>query len=131
MDTRNEVFEAPRKIKTNGHGRLYERKPAPTLSTERRAMAALELVEGPARWPARQAAALVGISATYLSTARHASAEERQALERGWLTLSWIHNKRRRAPTDAAVERAVKRLGPDRVLRALDRMTASPIPPAL
>jgi hypothetical protein len=94
-------------------------------------MLALELVEGPARWPASQAAAVVGISRSYVSTARHASAEDRLALKRGWLTLSWLHNKRQKRMTDAAVERAVVRLGPDRVLRALDRLTASPIPPTI
>ena len=65
MSTASEIFEIHPQIKTNGHRgrpphrRAGRRNQLPHLSTEHRALVALELVEGPARWPASRAAALV------------------------------------------------------------------------
>jgi hypothetical protein len=68
----------------------------------------------------RQACALTGASIGYVHTLAHATEQEREAVKRGVLSLSDIHN---RPPSDAAIDRVIARLGPDRVLAALDRLT--------
>ena len=60
-----------------------------------------------------------------VNTIGAATAEERELLERGRLTLSDLHNKHRRCSvTDEDVVRILFDLGPDRVYRALDTITA-------
>ena len=101
------------------------------LSTEQRALLALELMEGPTRWSVARAAAVVGLSKSYLYTAYNASNEDRQALCNGWVTLARLHNKRTRGrivhpskATDDEVEWIVRTIGSNRILHALDAPTA-------
>jgi hypothetical protein len=62
---------------------------------------------------------------SYLNTIRKASDDERKRLACGRLSLSSLHNAHRRRPvSDADVEAMVKKIGPDRIWRALDRLTS-------
>jgi hypothetical protein len=62
-----------------------------------------------------------GPNLAYASKAARLTPLERAEVERRQLKL--FHVKHQRTPTDAAVDRAVKRLGLDRVLQSLDRLT--------
>ncbi|MDI2073898.1 MULTISPECIES: hypothetical protein [Bradyrhizobium] len=96
------------------------------LSPAERALLAYQLSEGSLRNPTRpQSAMMMRVSVSYVNTIAAATAEERVLLECGRLALSDLHNKHRRGPVnDANVERIVLKLGADRILRALDRITA-------
>jgi|AmaraimetFIIA100_FD_contig_51_11140676_length_1546_multi_6_in_0_out_0_3 hypothetical protein len=57
------------------------------------------------------------------------SAEEREQLARGLISLLSLHNYRRNPPTDAEIDRLVAEIGAERILAALDRYTQpSPFP---
>jgi hypothetical protein len=72
-----------------------------------------------------QAAMLTRVSVSYVNTIQRASPAELELLACGWLQLSELHNKHRHQPaTDADVEQVVLKLGPNRVMSALDRITA-------
>ena len=81
------------------------------------------------RFTSKQARLLTGASFGYTNTVAHLSDRERDALRGGFLSLSECHN---RPPTDAAVDRIVAKLGAERVLDALDRLTrpAAKVPAA-
>jgi hypothetical protein len=70
----------------------------------------------------KQAARLVGVSPSYVSTAARFSAKERLQLRRGKLSLSQAHNHRRNADTE--VDRIITKFGANAIMDALDRMTA-------
>ncbi|MGY3125004.1 hypothetical protein ACVWXQ_008941 [Bradyrhizobium sp. S3.14.4] len=96
------------------------------LSAEKRALLAFDLQHGARLYnlTRAQAAAVAKVAPSYIGTVATASDEERQRLAYGWTSLSAIHNRHRRPATDADIERIVKKIGPDRVMRALDRITA-------
>ena len=97
------------------------------LSPEKRALLAHDLERGARleNLTRAQAAAMTKVAPSYIATVDRASAEERKQLGYGWLTLSWLHNAHRRRPvTDADVERIVKKIGADRIMRALDKITS-------
>jgi hypothetical protein len=52
------------------------------------------------------------------------SAEEREQLARGLISLLSLHNYRRDPPTDAEIDRLVAEIGAERIMDALDRATA-------
>jgi hypothetical protein len=99
------------------------------LPAEKRALLALDLVKGPTRAKITHAAKAVGLSASYVHTALHATDEERDALASGRITLASLHNRPRPKPiswplSDFDLERVITGIGIGRVLDALDRMTA-------
>ena len=58
------------------------------------------------------------------------SAEEREQLARGLISLLSLHNYRRDPPTDAEIDRLVAEIGAERILAALDRYTQPGLFPA-
>jgi hypothetical protein len=72
-----------------------------------------------------QARALTKASLGYASTASHLTPKQRQQVERGEMSLASFHNNRE--PSDAQIDRLVAKC-PDRVMRALDRLTQPELP---
>jgi hypothetical protein len=70
----------------------------------------------------KQARAVTGASASYVGTALALSPMERQAFRAGRLKLADA-----RALSDARLDKLVHRIGPDKVMAALDRATAPTI----
>jgi hypothetical protein len=68
---------------------------------------------------ARQARGITGASSGYVHFARHLSPMDRAAVRVGRLKLSTVA----RRPSDATLDKFVRRLGPDRVMQSLDRLT--------
>ena len=62
---------------------------------------------------------MTGASAGYVATATRLSAQEREQVEAGKLSLSSVHNA---PPSDAAIDKFSK-AGADRVMAGLDRYT--------
>ena len=98
-----------------------------------RALLAHEMTAGDAalrRLSQPQAAALAGISRSYVSTVSRASPEQREDVKHGRLSISAIHNGGRHEPVDAKLDRLIARYGADAVMaaadRALDRLTMPP-----
>jgi hypothetical protein len=114
---------------TNGYKTIVGRRLARRLrsiSPDYRALLAHELVAGDVvvhRLSQTQAAALVRVSQPYVSAVSRASPEEREQIKRHRLSLSALHNKRRK-PSDDKLDRFIRRYGADRIMAALDRMTA-------
>ena len=79
------------------------------------------------RFTNKQARLLTRASYGYCHTVAVATDRERAALRGGFLSLSELHN---RPPSHAAVDRIVARLGAERVLDALDRLTRPTVPAA-
>jgi hypothetical protein len=87
-------------------------------------------------WTAKQAAAAFCVNASYVSLARHLSDSDRLRLARGELKLSalWKDHRQRAAErraspaeheaTGAKLDRLIARYGADRIMTALDRVTA-------
>ena len=105
----------------NGHklSRRVQRGLSPTF----RALLAYQLESGGVcvhHLTRKQALALARASSGYVSTVARLSPQERDQLGKGILSLSALHN---RPPTDADVDRIVTKLGPTRVMAALDRLT--------
>jgi hypothetical protein len=71
-----------------------------------------------------QATMLAHASPSYVGTIGRLTADERLQLARGELSLSRLHNNHRYVATDTAIDRIVAKLGAERVMAALDRMTA-------
>jgi hypothetical protein len=72
-----------------------------------------------------QARGLTGASRGYTHTAATLSPTQRQAVRRGHIKLVDIH-LRHRSLSDAGSDRLVRRLGPDRLWSAIDRLTSPP-----
>jgi hypothetical protein len=104
------------------------RKLRKRLNASERALFAANLATGDAcleNIPPALGAKLLGVSVGYVHTMRRATNQERLAVVCGAATISALHNRHRhQPPDDAAVERTVTKLGPDRVMRALERLTA-------
>ena len=98
------------------------------LNISERALFAANLATGDAclkNIPPTLGAKLFGVSIGYVHTMRRATNQEALAVICGATTISALHNRRlKQAPDDAAIERLVVKLGPDRILRALERLTA-------
>jgi hypothetical protein len=69
-----------------------------------------------------QARFLAQCSFGYQNTVNKLAPHELERLRRGWVKLAELHN----TMTDGDVLRLVKRIGADRVLRAIDMLTAPP-----
>ena len=67
-----------------------------------------------------QARDLTQCSAGYQSTVHKLTDRELERLRRGWTSLAALHT----STTDGDVLRLVRKIGPDRVLRAIDLITA-------
>jgi hypothetical protein len=99
------------------------------LSTSQRVLAADDLASGgktASGLSCAQVAHLAGVSVSYLSTVAHCTPAERQQLRSGALTISALHNSKRKTKPDSdnEIDRIVERIGPERLLAALDRYTA-------
>jgi hypothetical protein len=95
------------------------------LSTAKRALLAHDLEHGAHlhNLTRAQAAAVTLIAPSYIGTVDRASAEERNRLACGWVTLSSLH-RRRRPLTDSEVQCIVRKIGVDRIWRILDALTS-------
>ena len=78
------------------------------------------IIERPTSWQART---LTGASAPYHNAVRKLSPVERNALRTGALKLSQLL-RQRWEPSDAKLDRLIARYGANRVMAALDRVTA-------
>lgn len=116
----------------NGHG--HGRKPScrlKPLSAEQRAFIAWWLLLFSSGFRTiKEAAAAVGLSSTYVSVYCNATVEQRLLMREGELTLSALVNKckPRPTPSDADVEKAVEKLGVERVWHAVERITQPQLP---
>jgi hypothetical protein len=72
-----------------------------------------------------QARGLTGASRGYAHTATTLSPTQRQAVRSGHIKLVDIH-LRHPSLSDARIDRLVRRLGPDRLWSAIDRLTSPP-----
>jgi hypothetical protein len=72
-----------------------------------------------------QARGLAGASRGYTHTASTLSPTQRQAVRYGHIKLVDIH-LRHPSLSDAGIDRLVRRLGPDRLWSAIDRLTSPP-----
>jgi hypothetical protein len=114
---------------TNGYKTIVGRRLTRRLkgiTPDLRALLAHEMVAGEAvlhRLTQAQAAVLVHVSLPYVSTVSRASPEQREDIRRRRLSLSALYHKRRQ-PTDAKLDRLIARYGADRIMAALDRVTA-------
>jgi hypothetical protein len=119
------IAPAPTPSSINGRQLAYRLQ---KLNSAKRALLARDLECGAVHLQnltRPQAATLTRVSVSYVNTVQRASLEERKRLACGLLTLSALHNKHRRQPvSDADVERIVIKIGADRVMSALDRITA-------
>jgi hypothetical protein len=70
----------------------------------------------------KQAVQLTGASVGYVNTIHRLSDEQRELLKRGALSLSKLHSSHK-SLTDAEIDHLVIKLGPERIMRALDRYT--------
>jgi hypothetical protein len=108
-------------------GKKLARRVRKGLSATHRALLAYELEIGASAvqgFPRREACRLTGASLGYVATLAKATAAEVEAVKKGKLSLSALHNK---PPTDAQVDATIIKLGIERVFAAIDRLTA-PIP---
>jgi hypothetical protein len=99
-----------------------------SLSPAHRALLAVALETGDvrlARLTRAQARLLTGASRGYVVTVRRLTPAERRQVELGLVSLVSLHN---RPPTDADIDRFIRKAGANRVLAAIDRFT-SPEPP--
>jgi len=103
------------------NGRKLARRLKKGLSPTFRALLAHEFESGAVLHDLtrRQACKLLQVGASYVGTVAKSSPENRKKIERGELALSALHN----TPTDRQLDRLITRLGPDRVMEALDRCT--------
>jgi hypothetical protein len=105
------------------NGRKLDRRLKQGLSDAHRALLALDLENGTAclhHLTRRQAKRLMGANQRIVASLRRASAEEQEKFKRGLLSLGEL---RARVPSDAAIDKLIAKLGPERVLMALDRIT--------
>jgi hypothetical protein len=65
-----------------------------------------------------------------LSTAVNLTPEQRAAVRRGTMTLSFIHNFGRTVSLDQTINRAVAKFGIDRIVDAVSRAWAASTAPA-
>ena len=93
------------------------------LSATFRALIAYELESGGAKLhhlTRKQSVTLVGANSGYVGTVSRLTPHEREQVANGILSLAAIHNQ---PPTDVDIDRIVTRIGLDRVMAALDRLT--------
>jgi len=105
-------------------GRKLARRLKAGLNPTHRALLALDLECG-ALWlhhlSRAQARALTKAAGGYVATLRRATPEQREAVKRGELALSTLHNNK--APTDQAIERWIAKVGKERVWAVFNRLT--------
>ena len=120
------LVQVPKEVDGKPRRRL---KAALLQTAGQKAVLALELIEGPAQWTAARAAAVVGISRSYLATAKRASPEQRAALAEGTLTLASLHRRPRRPRplSDEKVAEFIRVAGFDHVWRVMDQLTVAPM----
>ena len=103
-------------------GAEFQRRVNKSTPTEK-ALLAYDLASGRielSQFTSHQAKGLATCSQAYQYQVSRLTDHERDRLRRRWTTLAELHGK----VCDGAVLRLVKRIGPDRVLRALDIVTA-------
>jgi hypothetical protein len=99
-----------------------------SLSPTFLALLANELMSGTAvvsHLTFEQAKAVTGASTGYLTTVRRLTPEQLEQVKREPASLSPFHNKREM--TDAEIERRIVKMGIEKVLAAIDRLTAPPV----
>jgi hypothetical protein len=97
------------------------------LSASQRALLAFELTTGAVTLcglTRKQAARIAGANTDYVSRVAHISDSEREQLRGGGLRLSKTHPRQPRELSDAEIDHLVRTVGPDRVMAAIDRLTA-------
>lgn len=94
------------------------------LPKKRRALLAAQAVAGGLKLTRAQAANLFGVCPDYIAVACTASAEERHDILNGGSLRAIIQGRKRHHMGDAALDRLVADIGPDKLLAALDRATA-------
>jgi hypothetical protein len=108
------------------NGRKLFRRLKQGLNPRHCALLALELEQGTAilhHLTPRQAQKVTRANQRDVAALRRATAEESAQVKLGLLSLAELRNRTARAPTDATVDRTITKLGADRVLQALDRIT--------
>jgi hypothetical protein len=98
------------------------RRPTSRLSIERRAILAAGVVER-SKLSAQKVGDLFCVNERYISAVRRLSEADRSRLLRGEITLSDLCNGPRKPPSDEKIDRIVAKLGAERVLAAIDRLT--------
>lgn len=113
------------------NGRKLHRRLKQGVSGAHCALLALDLERGVVclhHLPRRAAARLTGANQRDVAALRRASAEELARVRRNQLDLAELRARQTaRAPTDVEVDDQVRKLGTDRVLAALDRLTQPPM----
>jgi len=97
------------------------------ISATHRAMLAYQLAHGEvvlSRLTNAQACAIAGANREYVATIAAASDLDRGRVRQGFLPLADLHKRRKQTRSDTAIDRLVERIGPARVMQALDRLTA-------
>jgi hypothetical protein len=99
------------------------------MSSTERALLGFYVAVGAVGLPQKQAARIVGTPPAYISAIVHATEDERNSLRNGALTVSELHNRKRKQtkpPVDDndEVDRLIAQIGCDKILAALDRYTA-------
>jgi len=69
-----------------------------------------------------QAAVVMDVAASYVATAKTLTPEQLEDVKRGRVSLSSFHHNK--SVSDARIERFITKAGADRVLSALDKLTA-------
>jgi hypothetical protein len=103
------------------------------MSTAQRAALAARLIRSEvsiAGLIPTQAAALVKVGVGNVRLAANASEADIAALKRGVMSLRQLRDKRRRAPSQYAIEEFLAHAGVERVMSVACAMTAPPIPAA-
>jgi hypothetical protein len=123
------------RAQTNGRNPVRQpRRCRYQLPIERRAIVAAGMVREH-NWTQRQAAGLCCVNAGYVGLVQRLNEADQYKLIRGELTLArlWKDYRRRLAerkakrlaePTDGDIDATVAKLGVDRVMSSLDRLTA-------
>jgi hypothetical protein len=115
MPSGNNSRRAVRQVRRHRHGYC--------ATIERRAAIAAGMIKE-SGWSTRQAAGAFCVNRTYLGLARKLSDDDRQRLAAGELKLSTLYKDHLRHLADAKLDRLVARYGADRIMAALDLVTA-------
>jgi hypothetical protein len=107
------------------NGQKLSRRAKKGLSPTFLALLALDLTTGAVEmssFTGTQAKAVTGASASYLTTAKKLTPEQLEDVKRGRVSLSTFHNNK--TVSDARIDRFIAKAGADRVLSAIDKLTA-------
>lgn len=113
------------KIRLIDGKRLSRKLATGAISPSHRALLASELTSGQAamsHFTGAQAAVVMDVAASYVATAKTLTPEQLEDVKRGRVSLSSFHHNK--SVSDARIERFITKAGADRVLSALDKLTA-------